>query len=357
MTVTALLLQVSLYGAASNDSAPTGLSLLPLETRFVVNANRPWGFNDGALWAGRGLSGALAGGGRWRSGGLTVTVAPVIWFSTNGAFDTVAHGFTSVHPLAYPWRENRIDLPQRLGDRGLARFAPGQSGVRFDWRRLTVGLSTENLWWGPARRHPILLGNSAEGFPHLDLGLRPAPTLAGAIEGRVVWGRLTESDWFDTIPANDRRLFAGLLGSWSPKWIPGLTLGFQRVFYQTWTDSLTSSDFFSIIQPFTKQAFFDSTNPEGNDARDQMITLTWQWDLDGLVAYGEWGRNDHNVDWRDFIVQPDHAQAWMVGVERTWPAGSGEARIVGEVLHLSRSATVAFRATPTYYTHHLVRQG
>ena len=345
------------FYAPSTDTARPGLSILPVEAHLVLNSRNPWGFNDEALWAGKGLSGIGDLGIRFRAGVLTLTVAPSIWFARNASFDTVT-GPGSLDPLAYPW-STRIDYPQRMGTKPLFRLTPGQSGIRLNWHAMTLGFSTENMWWGPASRYPILMGASAEGFPHVDLGLRPTSTPVGAIEARAVWGRLTESAWFDSIPSNDHRLLAGLLLAWQPRWLPGLTLGAQRVFYQTWTDSLKTSDFLAVIQPFTKDLLADSTNPLGNDARDQMLSLTWRWVFPsvGFEVYGEWARNDHSWNLRDIIEQPDHAQGTLMGLQYTRPSGTGRMRLQAEMVHLDRGPTAQIRGEPTFYEHHLVRQG
>ena len=346
------------FRAPSVTGASPGISWNPAELVLTINSSRPWGLNDGALWAGTGIAGRVDLGGRYRTGPLTITIDPTIWFARNAAFDTVATAFPNRTPFNYPW-SNRIDLPQQPGPDALARITPGQSGARLDWRVVTAGVGTENMWWGPAARHPILMGASADGFPHLDLGVRPVATPVGTVEGRIVWGRLTESAWFDTLPDNDHRLLAAMVLGWRPRWMPGLTVGFQRVFYQTWTDSLGTSDIFAIVQPFTKDALSDSTNPEGNDARDQMLSLTWRWLLpsEGFEVYGEWARNDHNRDLIDFVLEPDHSQAWMMGMQKVIPAGNAVSRVQTEFLHGSRSGTFQVRATPTYYTHHIVTQG
>lgn len=339
----------------------SGLWLEPIDPTLVTafNSGRPYGINDGALWAGKGASAAFSGGARVGLGPVTATFHPTVWTSENRAFTLGPLTFPDRSPFAYAWSD-RIDWPQRLGDAAPREFAWGQSSVRVQAGPWTVGFGTENFWLGPAVRNPILMSSTAAGFPHLDLGLsRPAGTFLGAVEFRVLWGSLGESAYFDTIPGNDRRLFAGLTAAISPRWISGLTLGFARVFYQTWTDTLGVGDFLAIVQPFTKDAIATEEDPEGNDEADQMLALSARWRFPevGFEVYGEWARNDHNRNWRDFLLEPDHSQAFLIGFQKVVPSGPGTIRLRGEWTHLGRSATFQVRATPTFYFHHIARQG
>lgn len=343
------------------DSSTTWWRLVPLEFRTVYNSRYPRGINDGALWAGRGFSVAASGGVAGTIGPLSAWLYPTAMLEQNRDFDIWPVTSTTYSPLSYPWRVGRIDWPQRMGTTGRARLDPGQSGIRLDHRALTLGLSTENLVWGPAVMNPIVMSASAAGFPHVDLGLgRPVATPLGRLESRLVWGRLTESNWFDTVATNNARIFTGLTLAWEPRWLPGLTLGMTRVLYTMWDDSLRFVDFVDVFQPFLKQHIATSTDPEGNDDRDQLLSLVarWTFPASGFEAYVEWARNDHSVNLRDFLLQPDHSQTWSAGFQKSLPSGPlGRIRLRGEVNHLSRSHTFQVRATPSLYQHHLVRQG
>src|SRR4051812_30570896 len=55
------------YGTIPH-SANARFTALPVEARAVFNSGYPAGINDGALWSGRGASGAVAAGGTLRAG-------------------------------------------------------------------------------------------------------------------------------------------------------------------------------------------------------------------------------------------------------------------------------------------------
>lgn len=349
---------------APDDTRGPRITLLDTDLRSVFNSRYPRHGNDAQLWAGRGFSADAYAGIRVTWGPLTAVLDPAVSFAQNRSFDQAPDSARGVNrgglsSFAYPWQQGSIDWPERFGDAAFTTVDWGQSGLRADLRAFTVAVSTENMWWGPAARNPILMSNSAPGFPHLDLGTgRPAWIGAGQAEIRVIWGRLSESPYFDTIPDNDTRLFAGLVIGFRPRWIPGLTLGVGRSFYQTW-DSIGLEDAFAIFQTPFKAGVADSANPTGNDRRDQLLAFNARWTLPvaGFEAYVEWARNDHNWDLRNFLIEPDHSRAYTIGFQQLLPGPGGRVRLRGEWTTLGRPATVLVRATPTYYVHHIARQG
>ena len=354
------------YPLAARAEQPRkpAVDLLDPAWRLVYNSRYPRTANDGALWAGRGASTALNAGARLRWGPLTAVVDPTVYYAQNRDFDVAPTGGKGVNradlsPFAYAWQNGWIDWPERFGDQEFAAVDWGQSGVHLDVAKFAAGLSTENMWWGPAALNPIVMSNTASGFPHVHLGTgAPVWVGIGHVEARALWGRLAESAYFDTIPANDGRFFSGLTLGIQPRWVPGLTLGATRVFYQAW-DSLGLADYLAVFQSVFKARFATSTNPQGNDARDQMLSLSARWAFPdaGFEAYVEWARNDHNVDLRDFLVQPDHSRGYTLGFQQVLRSGDGRVRLRAESTTLGRPATFQTRVTPTFYLHHIARQG
>ena len=59
--------------------------------------------------------------------------------------------------------------------------------------------------------------------------------------------------------------------------------------------------------------------PRGHDPDNQIATLFFRYLIPefGFEAYGEYSRNDHNADWRDFRGQPNHHRAYTFGFMKT----------------------------------------
>ena len=356
------------WAAASvrpRDSS-AGLRVEPGQLLVATNSAFPWGQNDGALWQGKGLSALLTGGMGYRAGILDITIAPALVWAQNDDF--VLSPFIpppASSPFAYPYHRDtggvRIDWPQRFGDAAVTRLDPGQTQVRLTWRSLLVSAGTNDQWWGPGIRNAIILGNNAPGIPHALIGTaRPIDIWIGHLDARLEWGRLTESEFFDTVSTNNGRYFSAIIATLQPKPLPGLTVGGTRVFYEYPPRPFGVGDLFRVFQGVTKESQSTPGNPTGNDSTDQMISLFGRWapPRSGFEVYAEWARNDHSWIIRDFLLEPEHSQAYTLGFQHARLLSNGRIfRLQGELTHLENSKTVALRATPPYYQHHVVRQG
>ncbi|MBM4184018.1 MAG: capsule assembly Wzi family protein [Gemmatimonadetes bacterium] len=336
------------------------VTLLDPRFRTYFNSSYPVGQNDGAVSQGKGLTSALDFGARasWR--GLSLMLHPALVHNQNASFELGVGTVTGLPVYAYPWRV--IDLPQRFGPDAFWTLDPGQSELRLDVRGATLGVSTANQWWGPATRNPIIMSNNAAGFPHAFLGTDgQLDTRIGGFEARWIWGRLTQSDWFDPNVANTRRFVTGLVGTYSPDFVEGLSLGLTRLFYgYIPDDGLPFSDYFAVLGGLRKKTLGSTSNPTGDDEHDQLLSLFARWVLpeSGFEVYGEWARNDHAWSFRDFILEPEHSQAYTLGLRKAYElTGDRLLALTGELTHLERSTTYEIRANPTYYAHHIVTQG
>jgi hypothetical protein len=344
-------------GAVAPAALP--LSLDPVRLRAFANSRFPVGRNDGAVWQGRGVTTALDFGatGTWRR--LTATFHPIVSFTGNARFQLAPVSLPGMPSYAYPWRV--IDMPQRFGADPFWIFDWGQSQLRVDAGPVSLGVSTANQWWGPGTHNALVMSDHAPGFPHVFLGTsRPAATAVGSFEARWIWGRLAQSDWFDP-GANDRRFLTGIVLAYSPEVLDGLTLGLTRVFYSLVPDGgVPIEDYFSVFvgrrngQPVTPQ------NPTGDADHDQLLSIFGRWVFpdDGFEIYGEWARNDDSWRESDFLLEPEHSQAYVFGLQKALRlTGNRLLALRTELTHLERSPTFQVRDTPTYYAHRVVTQG
>jgi hypothetical protein len=345
---------------ALEPSRKLELSLAPVTLRAV--GHRGWSDdrNDGALWAGKGLSSSASAGVALRWRWFSAQVAPIAAWQQNEAFRLRQTSATGLSPWSNPFAGG-IDLPLRFGPDSFWTTHPGQSWIRADAWNVAVGLSTENLWWGPGMRDSIVMTNSAPGFLHAFLGTsRPADIWIGWLEAQAVWGRLRESDWFDADSENDRRLFTALTLGFEPKVVPGLFVGVARTFQFTIPPGgLELSDY---VKPFFESPEKVNLGEEIDERGDnQLISFFARWAFQpvGFEVYGEWGRDDHAWDLADFATHPEHGQAWLLGAHKAWRG------VRGGVLRVSTELVNTFekpvpnppRGVPVFYTHGIVRQG
>jgi hypothetical protein len=327
---------------------PSPIQPLPLQLDLVGNSRYPSGSNDGLLWAGRGLSTRLTGGVAARWGWLSAALTPELAWQQNQLFEIVPNGRTGDLRFGSPWYGDAIDLPQRFGAGPFASFGPGQSYVRADAFNVGLGFTTENLWLGPGIRNSLLLSDTAPGVPRAFLGTsRPADIWIGRAELLAFWGWLDRSRYF---PESGHPLLTGLALTFEPRWIPGLYLGAARVFVQPGV-GLRARDYLPFLQgPWKTQVTFWS--PSGDNPLDNQLGALWaRWvfPASALEIYGEWGKEDYSGSTANaFLQDPSWTQAWLVGLQKLFRAGSGWVRLQAEATHLQEARGAS---NPSWYAH------
>jgi hypothetical protein len=330
----------------------------------VYNSAFPHGDNDGAVWTGRGATVALEAGFSSRWGPVSLTIAPLFFAAQNAEFELVPNGLDD--SLAYAdWRyPTRIDFPQRFGDGSYVRLDPGQSTLRADLRGVAAGISTANQAWGPVTEYPILLGNNAPGFVHGFLGTsRPLNVGIGRVHGRMVWGRLEQSAYTNNTGTDEHRFMSGIVGGFTPRGIPGLELGLGRFFHSPWPeDGLSAEYFLKPVESLFKGRLRDGDKEDDpkSDADNQLASVFGRWVFpgSGFEVYGEYGREDHNWNLRDFILEPDHISAYALGFRKGWMSSGGRLLgLRGEVMNAQVSHLVQVRGQSPFYLHSDTRQG
>jgi hypothetical protein len=99
--------------------------------------------------------------------------------------------------LAPEWvysANNRYDTGVNLGndDGGVYnKIFPGQSAAGIRVGAVSMGVSTQNLWWGPGIWSSLLMSNNAPRFLHAYIrSNRPAKTPIGNFEWWLIGSRL-----------------------------------------------------------------------------------------------------------------------------------------------------------------------
>ena len=342
-------------------------AVLAPELRTVWNSDLPHSFNEGALWAGRGLSTRLTAGAAVRFRDVTMVLAPHAVAERNRTFQTFSvpgpAGDTR-HPLSSPFHfpPGSMDLPQRFGDEPRSFVDAGQSSLTVRRGAAAFGVATENLWWGPGIRNALVMSSHAPGIPHLFLRTdRPVHTPLGTVEARWMVGRLSESEYFDFEPSNDHRSMSALALVFSPSFDPFLSVGFTRAVYAPSTGAL-------IPLGAAFDAFRNVGRPNAvpgdtliAPAPDQVFSLFARWAFPqvGFEAYGEWGRFEQPASVSDFLALPNHSRGYTVGLQYARPLSSHPAafRLQAEVTNLEPSTSYRVRPFGEWYASRAVPQG
>jgi hypothetical protein len=252
-----------------------------------------------------------------------------------------------------------------------SRLLFGQSSLRANWGAFSLGVSSENIWWGPGQYNSLLFSNNAFGFYHLTLNTRkPAKTFLGSFEGQILMGKLENFISFEREGKEDWRYLNGITLSYQPKWIPGFYVGFSRVFQQYSSfNNQTWAYYFPIFEPFQKvklidpnSGVFDSSEYDGR-LQSQQLTGFARMVIPKAKAevYFEYGRRDHAVDWREFLLNPEHARAYILGFKKLISLpNQAFLQVNGEILQQQESINILTRYGPAggaSWASHGIRQG
>ncbi|MEP0984702.1 capsule assembly Wzi family protein [Ekhidna sp.] len=341
-----------------NGDAKRSFSILEPRSSFVYNHKYPRGYNNGAVWNGKGMNTSITGGFTGNLGILHFSFSPVLWYAQNGSF-RIPPGPYNKSEFSYPV-ENRIDWVMRFGDDAVHQFDWGQSELRLVYKNFTVGFSTANFSWGPSRYNPIIMSKNAAGFPHIDLGTsKPINTKIGKMEFKWYWGAMYESDYFDENPINDRKYITGLTFGYQPKYLEGLTFGLNRIMYTRWAGGdLDTEDFFSA---FLKNSGSPTAFTQ-NDEYDQLFSVVLEYYLAqvGLNLYIEYARNDFFGGFLDMIEHPDRTRARTIGITKTFDLENGglfEFNYENTTLSNNQIQVIFPGIAATYYVHSVVENG
>jgi len=321
------------------------------------NSTFPYGYNDGPIWAGRGFTVATQAGVAVRWGVLSLTLAPMAFVAQNAGFPLMANGQTGSLAYADGWLPEQIDLPQRFGNGAYARVDPGQSTARVDWGPLAIGVTTANQYWGPATEFPYVLGNNAPGFPQAFVGTaHPLDLWLLRIHFRFLWGRLSQSAFSPETLSNGVRFATGIDLDLTSRWLPGLEVGVTRFAHQPWpAGGISHADLLEVLR------YQEAANAAGKIVDYQLASAYFRWVLahSGFEVYGEYGREDYNMNLRDIIEEPDHDGGYMIGLRKVIRrAGNRLLAVRAEVQNMQPSVLAQGRATVQFYTHSTyMRQG
>ncbi|KPP97263.1 MAG: Capsule assembly protein Wzi [Bacteroidetes bacterium HLUCCA01] len=297
--------------------------LLPFTSVTQYNNDRVWSPNNGPAWSGRGVAQAATGGFSLRWLIFDVQLAPVWVTAENRDFATARDLLPQPARGAWISTHGSFDAPVRIDSAAVNRWYWGETWAKLMLGPLSAGVSNQNLWWGPGRRHSIFMSNNAPGFNHLTLHTnRPLQTGIGGLQFQYIAGRLERSYYNEASYSDDWRYLTALVVDFEPRFAPGLHVGLIRAFHIRARDLDSRSDYFPLFQPFQKSKLEpgDSGLGDGSAPDDQRASVyfSWHFPVSEVTFYGEFGRTDHATDIRDFYLEPNHARAYLLGMHKVF---------------------------------------
>ena len=342
------------------------IQLLPISLQHQYNSILPYDWNDGTKIPAKGNQTSLSFGAFFKYGPLSIQLRPEYVYAENAEFE----GFPSeqydvVWAKYYNNYFNVTDITERYGEDPYSKLFWGQSSVRLTFDPISIGISNENLWWGPGRRSSLLMSNNAPGFKHITLNTsRPVQTAIGSFEAQLIAGRLENSGILPPqenrvyegkslyVPKRDDwRFLSGFVLTYSPKGVPGLFIGASQVSQMYKQDAANRpSDFLPLLLPFESK--------EAASIRDRYSSLFFRWVFREANAeiYGEYGhQGKHSIT--AFLREPDRSAAYLLGLRKILPLNKRPGEYIQASLEFTELQQTHLPEKGGWYTSSAVRQG
>lgn len=327
------------------------LKKLPVSIWQQYNSHHPYGWNDGAMISAKGYQVQVRGGVYVKSGPLEIQFQPEFVYAMNNTYPT-----SSIYGSKPTGAYKNI-------------FA-GQSFLRLSAGKLTLGVSSQNLWWGPGTRSSLLMSNNVPGFNHIYFSTnRPVRTPVGSFEFQLIGGTLKSADSLAYENNNMQygltkfgsRYYSGLVLSYQPKWVPGLFLGFTRAMQVYSRDRLESLSLFEKYIPVIAVAI-QKKNQGNEDSinRDQLASffLRWVFPKVQFEFYIEYGYNDYGYNTRDYLLGPSHSAAHIAGVKKIINLKQHQFLDLNmEITQMSQTPDWLVRDAGNWYIHSRISEG
>tara|TARA_B100000886_G_scaffold338484_1_gene301439 strand:+ start:161 stop:1837 length:1677 start_codon:yes stop_codon:yes gene_type:complete len=367
----------------SNTSGTIKIKTLGIDYFIEYNSHHPYNRNNGTMIPNRGYQHIISPGIFIKAGPLTIQLKPEHHFSENKEFDGFWEGHYSVIWAKRYKLWNRIDMPERFGNTNHNKTTFGQSSIRLNWKSLSLGISNENLWWGPSLRNSIMMSNHAEGFKHITFNtIKPIKTFIGNFEWQVITGKLessgftpprTDFEYAGTklyVPkinqlskTDDWRFLQGFILSYSPKWIDGLSVGLIR--WVQMYSALIEGKYYWIENSRNYFPIFDSIFRKNNPLVDYEIQtneaaglfLKWNWKDSKAEIFAEFHFNDSKINLRDLLLDSDHSRAVTIGLQKVFNINKDNFLFNWEWTQMEQSASRLIRNAGSWYEHYYVFDG
>ena len=339
-------------------------SLLRPQLGLTYHSALPLSRNDGVVWAGRGVTAVAQFGAAatWRA--VDVQLAPLVFRAQNAEFNLATNNRTG--PTAYGDARfpGAIDHVQAFGDDDYGRVDAGESFARAEAYGVQAGFGSTAMSWGPGREYPLTMSPNAGGFAHFFVGTgRPLNLWIGTAQGRLIGGRVEQSEFSAVVSGSLHRFTSGFVGSFVPRGLSGLEIGATRVMHVAWPEGGPSLA--QLLRPFqtvVSDPLTGSAPNQNNENQFASIFARLAPPGSGLEVYGELTRDDFTGNIRSLIAKPDDVALLLLGASRSRLRVDGTLDVVraeltnGELSHNERGQR-GFRRPFWAYGHEKTQQG
>lgn len=316
------------------DKTLYGTWSVGFRTELFLNDNAPNLENTSDRWIGKGMSFFQGLRLAYTNKFLSLSLEPYYFTNQNKDYSEPWQEYfaslpDSIKYIKYkdhfrydqPFRERKFSNLNDNRPHGAEPYR--KAGIReaqlyLHYNGLGIGYSNANMWWGSGYHSSLNMTNNTTGFPHLMIGtIQEQRIKKFGINFRYIFA--------DSLKYNAAKpFFTAITSSITYYSEPIITLGFSRSYLtggNRTSEIITRKE--AMLIPFEALYLKDKQDSLGNplsavDIWDQTLVgyLTVTFPKVGLIVFVEYGRNDHAWDKEDFIRQPDHTAASVIGLRK-----------------------------------------
>ena len=306
------------------DDTIYGTWSIGFRTELFLNDNAPNLENTSDRWIGKGMSFFQGLRFAYTNKFLSLSFEPYYFSNQNKDYadswqdyfislpDSIKNKYSHFR-YDQPFREekfSKLNDNRPHGDEPYRKTGIREAQIYLHYNGLGIGYSNANMWWGSGYHSSLNMTNNTTGFPHLMIGtIKEQRYKDFGINFRYFYA--------DTLKENHALPhFTSIVSSITYYSKPIITLGFSRTYLSggRYAEGETITRKEAMLLPFEKLYLKDKEV----DIWDQTLTgyLTMTFPHVGLKVYVEYGRNDHAWGKDDFIRQPDHTGASIIGLRK-----------------------------------------
>ncbi len=306
------------------DNTIYGTWSIGFRTELFFNNNAPNLENTSDKWIGKGMSFYQGFRLVYTNKFLSFSLEPYYFTSRNKDYSEPWQEYYASQDidLDQPWRElkfSKLNDNRPHGSKPYSKTGIREAQFYLHYNGLGIGYSNANMWWGSGYHSSLNMTNNTTGFPHL---------MIGTIQEQRIkdFGFNFRYIFADSLKYNAAKPFYTAITSTITYYSePTITLGFSRSYLSgghfAGEETITRKE--AMLLPFEQLYLEDKqADPEDPlsavDIWDQILVgyFTMTFSKIGLVVFIEYGRNDHAWDKKDFIRQPDHTAASIIGLRK-----------------------------------------
>jgi len=319
------------------------VDLMPLQLLQQYVTDIPFKTLDGPMLASSGFQIMASAGAYAKLGPLTIQLQPQ-WVNAQNKSFSYNNQTTNYNKLFW-----------------------GNSSIRLNVGAASIGISSENIIWGPSVFNPLILSSHAPGFMHATFNSsRPLKTPIGSFEWQMIAAYLDPmnpkyqalAEVASAIAPGRRYLNSAML-VYQPKWTPGLSLGVTRVVQENESELNANKQWFLLFNNVDRAS---DANFETEQSRDQYAALFFRYLMQHSNAefYIEWGRNDAFFNLRDAIQRLDHTRAYTLGFRKLFNLNEDKTKywqIISEYTRMQQPPSWPLLSGGSWYVHSRAIQG